>query len=56
MTKTKSAGNNVCENCGEKSNDIKVVTEIVDRFQVEEVRACPKCAKQINKESAMFAN
>lgn len=54
MPETESAKKKICERCGKKSSRIRVVDEIVDRFEEEEVRACPKCAKKINEKNALY--
>lgn len=39
----------VCERCKEETDTVEVVDEIVDRFEMERVKACPKCAKKLKK-------
>lgn len=44
-----------CERCG-VTKGVTIVDEIIDRFQVEEVPACPRCAKKIERENRGLQN
>ena len=46
----------ICERCKEETDVIELVDEIVDRFEMETVKACPKCARKIKKENSALAN
>lgn len=54
--KAKRLLSKTCRSCKKKTDTLEVVHEIVDRFEVKEVKACPKCAKRIKKENSQFSN
>jgi len=45
----------VCTEC-KKRKATKRVAVVVDRFQVENVDACDRCAKKLHEHNAKFAN
>lgn len=44
-----------CERCG-STKGVKTVAEFVDRFQVDNVKACRSCARDIERENSGFQN